>query len=133
MQNVHLLVGRHVDVAHQQPVVQRHAHAVVLEVGDVKTARGEVGTVGFDLLHIHPRRAVQYIANAVELEVIQLLTLDAGNALRGFLRGQVQAGRGGAGFALIALWRVLFGVSSIDRGGGKVDSALSGESVVEHT
>ena len=124
VQNVHLLIRRRVDIAHQQPAVQWHPHAVVLEVGDVETAGCEVSTIGLDLLHVDPRSTVQHVADTVEFEVIQLLALDAGHALWSLPCGQVQPRGAGIRPGLITLRRV-FTVAS-DAGGGQVQGVGNG-------
>ena len=124
MQNVHLLIRRRVDIAHQQPAVQWHPHAVVLEVGDVETAGCEVSAIGLDLLHVDPRCTVQHVADTVEFEVIQLLALDAGHALWRLPCGQVQPRGAGIRPGLITLRRV-FTVAS-DAGGGQVQGVGNG-------
>ena len=82
---------------------ERNTHAVELEIGDVEAARGEVGTVGLDLLDSDAGGKFQHVVDAVELEVIDLGAGDGGDRLRGLPRSQLQLGRRAAGRGLVAV------------------------------
>ncbi|MNQ82978.1 hypothetical protein D3C85_980470 [compost metagenome] len=113
------LEGRGVDAAVEVAVDEGGTDAVVLEVGDVEAARGEVGTVGLHFLDGDARGVLERIVDAGQLEVVELGAGDGGHRLRRLPRGQFQPGRRAARLGLVG----------IALGGGAVGLADDGRGV----
>jgi len=87
------VISNRIDLAVLIAEHKRHPDAVVLEVGDVKTACGEINAVGFHALDIHAGGGIKNGVNVVLLKIIHLRARDHRNGLRRFFQIQIQPSR----------------------------------------
>ena len=78
-------------------------HAIHLEVGDRKAARGEVHPVGVVFLHRDAGGLLQHIGDGRQIEVVHPLAGDHRHRLRRFAQGQRQLGRRRRRLRLVAV------------------------------